>query len=86
MTVRSPSKGYRAAFLSAASVLTLMASAATTSALAEGDGSKPVTWEDILNDEKTTNDVVNWGMGVRNHRYSSLEKINLENISRMRPA
>lgn len=86
MTVRNPSKGYRAAFLSAASALALMATAASTSAIAEGDGTKPVTWEDILNDEKTTGDVVNWGMGVRNHRYSSLDKINLDNIARMRPA
>jgi alcohol dehydrogenase (cytochrome c) len=86
MTVRNPSKGYRAAFLSAASALALMATAANTSAIAEGDGTKPVTWEDILNDEKTTDNVVNWGMGVRNHRYSSLDKINLDNIARMRPA
>ena len=86
MIVRNPSKGYRAAFLSAASALALVATAASTSAIAEGDGTKPVTWEDILNDEKTTGDVVNWGMGVRNHRYSSLDKINLDNIARMRPA
>ena len=65
MTVRSPSKGYRAAFLSAASVLTLMASGATTSALAEGDGSKPVTWEDIANDDQTTKDVLQLRHGLR---------------------
>lgn len=75
-----------AVFLSTASAVAVACVAATSAARAAGDGTKPVTWEDIVNDETTTGDVVHWGMGVRNHRYSSLDKINLDNIARMRPA
>lgn len=45
---------------------------------------KPVTWEDIVNDEKTTGDVVHWGIGVRNQRFSPLTKINSENVNGMK--
>lgn len=81
-----PRGGSRPTLMAAASVLALAAAAGLSVAAAEGDGMKPVAWEDILNDEATTHDVVSWGMGVRNHRYSTLDKINVDNIARMRPA
>ena len=45
---------------------------------------KPVTWDDILNDEKTTHDVVSWGKGIRNHRYSTLTQINTKNVDKLK--
>jgi len=63
----------------------LMFSAAVP-ALAEAadKSSKKVTWEDIVNDQKTTGDVVSWGMGPRNHRYSPLEQINRDTVKGMK--
>lgn len=46
---------------------------------------KDVTWRDIVNDEKTTDQVVSWGMGVRNHRYSKLKDINVSNVAELKP-
>lgn len=79
-----PPRG-RAKLLAAASVAALVLG--TQSILAEDKGhqTKPVTWEDIVNDESTTGDVVSWGMGVRNHRYSTLENINTSNVAQMKP-
>ena len=86
MQRRHPRRGVHATLFAAASTLAIAAISVNSVALAEGVGSKPVTWEDILNDEQTTNDVVGWGMGVRNHRYSALDQINVENIAQMKPA
>lgn len=72
--------------LSGASALTMLTVANVASAeQAAGLKTKPVTWEDILNDEKTTNDVVGWGMGVRNHRYSTLDQINVDTVKDLKP-
>ncbi|WP_375464761.1 hypothetical protein [uncultured Methylobacterium sp.] len=43
-------------------------------ASAEKSG-KGVTWEDILNDQSTNDDVLMYGMGVKAQRYSTLERI-----------
>ena len=85
MTIRNPLLGCRAAFLSAASVLTLMAAVSAPAARAEGDGTKPVAWEDLLNDEKTTTDVLTYGSGLRMQRFSTLDQINAENVGHMKP-
>ena len=47
---------------------------------------KPVTWEDIRNDQQTTGDVVSYGMGPRAQRYSPLDKINPETVKDLVPA
>ncbi|NOT72842.1 MAG: PQQ-dependent dehydrogenase, methanol/ethanol family [Hyphomicrobium sp.] len=86
MILRHPRMGGHRILLAAASTLALAAAAGSSATFAAGDGTKPVAWEDILNDEKTTGDVVSWGMGVRNHRYSSLEQINVNNIDKMKPS
>lgn len=75
----------RAGLLAAASAMALAVTAHITVAKEEGIKTKPVTWEDIVNDEATTGDVVSWGMGVRNHRYSTLEQINRDNIKQLKP-
>lgn len=53
---------------------------ASTPAQAEG-----VTFEDILNDQKTTDDVVSYGLGPRAQRWSPLNKINKENVGGLVP-
>lgn len=47
---------------------------------------KDVTWEDILADSETTNDVLMYGMGNNAQRYSTLTQINATNVKHMRPA
>lgn len=44
-----------------------------------------VSWEDILNDAKTTDDVLSYGMGVKAHRYSTLDKINVDTVKNLQP-
>jgi PQQ-dependent dehydrogenase (methanol/ethanol family) len=73
-----------AALLASASALTIAVLALPAIAQKAELNTKPVTWEDILNDESTTGDVVGWGMGVRNHRYSSLTTINENNVKDMK--
>ncbi len=45
-----------------------------------------VTWEDIANDDKTTGDVLSYGMGLKAQRFSTLEKINASNVGTLQPA
>jgi alcohol dehydrogenase (cytochrome c) len=45
---------------------------------------KPVSWDDILNDAKTTEDVLGYGIGPKAQRYSPLETINKENIKTLK--
>lgn len=65
----------------AVSALALMVTGTLTTAMA-----KDVTWEDILNDHETTDDVLMYGMGNNAQRYSSLDQINVETVKHMRPA
>jgi len=67
--------------LTSASVLALTCTVAL--ALAE---TSPVTWEDILNDAETTDDVLMYGMGVKAQRFSSLDQISTETVKHLRPA
>ena len=43
----------------------------------------PVTDEMILNDAKSTGDVLSFGMGTQGQRYSTLNKINTTNIKKL---
>jgi alcohol dehydrogenase (cytochrome c) len=45
-----------------------------------------VTDADILNDAKTPGDVVSYGMGPHQHRFSSLNKVNTKNVLKLVPA
>lgn len=45
-----------------------------------------VTDADIVNDSKTTNDVVSYGLGPQGQRYSTLKTINASNVSNLVPA
>jgi len=49
-------------------------------------GAKPVTDADIVNDAKTTGDVVSAGIGTQGQRYSPLDKVNTGNVGKLVPA
>jgi len=55
-------------------------------ALATYEASAEVTDADILNDAKTTGDVVSYGLGPKGQRYSSLDSINVDSVSKLVPA
>ena len=63
------------------SALALLVAGGLSAAIA-----KDVTWEDILNDHETTNDVLMYGLGNNAQRYSSLNQINAETVKHLRPA
>ncbi|HAF92354.1 MAG TPA: PQQ-dependent dehydrogenase, methanol/ethanol family, partial [Pseudomonas sp.] len=44
-----------------------------------------VTDQDILNDTKTPGDIVTNGLGLQGQRYSSLDALNTQNVSQLRP-
>lgn len=46
---------------------------------------KDVTWDDIVNDAETTQDVLGYGIGPKVQRYSPMTKINKKNVERMVP-
>jgi len=46
---------------------------------------KAVSWEDIARDHETTQDVLHYGMGTSQQRYSPLDKINTDNVAQLRP-
>jgi len=60
--------------------LAISATLAATSAIQ----AKNVEWEDILNDAKTTKDVLGYGKGPKAQRYSSLDTINTDNIKHLK--
>lgn len=67
--------------LTAASVLALACMGSAGPALAAD-----VTWDDILNDHQTTDDVLMYGMGNNAQRYSTLNQLNAETVKHLRPA
>ncbi len=78
MTVRAPYKDRLAVAVTAAA-LTLALS--TSAVLA-----KDVSWDDILHDADTTEDVLMYGMGVKAQRFSPLDKINDQTVKKLVPA
>jgi len=67
--------------------------ALTTAALAFGAmigvaeaAAGDVTWEDILNDDKTPGDVLTYGLGVKAQRYSPLKQVNASTVGQLVPA
>ena len=47
---------------------------------------KRVTWDDIRNDQQTTENVVHYGLGPRGQRYSPLDRINAQTVKDLVPA
>ena len=63
-----------------------LAIAAVSVALANFPAEADVSAQDILNDQKTGEDVVTSGMGPRGQRYSPLDQIDLGNVAKLVPA
>lgn len=68
----------------ASPVLTLIAAACLL--VGGAAEARKVTWEDIVNDDKTTGDVLSYGMGMKAQRHSPLKKINKDNVANIVPA
>ncbi len=47
---------------------------------------KKVTWDDLVNDAKSTDNVLSYGLGLKAQRYSPLDGINKGNVAKMKPA
>ena len=47
---------------------------------------KPVTWNDLANDDKSVGDVLSYGLGLKAQRYSPAKKINTRNVDALVPA
>ena len=47
---------------------------------------KTVSWEDIVNDDKTTGDVLTYGLGMKAQRHSPLKQINTKTVAALSPA
>ncbi|EWS55994.1 Quinoprotein ethanol dehydrogenase precursor [Methylibium sp. T29] len=47
---------------------------------------KNVTWEDISNDDRTSTDVLSYGLGLKAQRYSPLKQISTANVQKLVPA
>ena len=63
------------------SLLALSLAAVTSSAV----GFEPVKYKDIVNDAKTVDDVVSYGLGQKGQRYSPLDQINKKTIKDLVP-
>jgi hypothetical protein len=65
---------------------------ALTGALVVGLAAPPaqagsaVTWQDILDDQRNTGDVVSYGLGPQGQRYSPLDPIDRANVAELVPA
>ena len=46
---------------------------------------KTVSWEDLLNDDKTPQDVLSYGLGLKAQRHSTLAKVNTRNVANLVP-
>ena len=62
-----------------------LALAATLALTAQAASVKPVTWEDIANDHKSTGDVLTYGLGLTAQRYSPLKTLNTKNVAGLVP-
>ncbi|URI06692.1 methanol/ethanol family PQQ-dependent dehydrogenase [Aquincola tertiaricarbonis] len=72
----------RRALMTLVALAGLVAMSANT---AHADGVKPVDWNDIANDHKTTADVVSYGLGLTAQRYSPARTINTRNVAGLVP-
>ena len=70
------SKHLRLGSLAAAAALALTAQAANV---------KPVTWEEIANDHKSTADVLTYGLGLTAQRYSPAKTLTTKNVAGLVP-
>lgn len=65
--------------------LTSLAVAATLALASHAANVKPVTWEDIANDHKSTDNVLTYGLGLTAQRYSTAGTLNTKNVAGLVP-
>lgn len=65
--------------------LTSLAVAATLALASHAANVKPVTWEDIANDHKSTDNVLTYGLGLTAQRYSTAKTLNTKNVAGLVP-
>ncbi len=66
--------------------LALAALACVASANALAIGERPVNWNDLAADDKTTTDVLSYGLGLKAQRYSPAKQISTKNVAALVPA
>lgn len=66
-------------------LLALSAAAAATTSVAVAATSN-VTWEQIANDDKSSKDVLSYGLGLKAQRHSTLTRVNTKNVKNLVPA
>lgn len=66
--------------------LTTLALAAAALTGGSAYAAKTVTWDDIANDHKSTEDVLTYGLGLTAQRYSPMKAVNTKNVSGLVPA
>ncbi len=81
-TQQSKKRMTRQAFTLAATTLAALLAFASAAHAA----GKAVTWEDVVNDDKSTTDVLTYGLGMKAQRHSKLAKINTKNVANLVPA
>ena len=81
-THNPPHRGRLSRMIGVISMSTMLTACSSGTVIAE----EGVTWKDIANDHKTTEDVLMYGMGTSAQRYSTLADINSENVSMLTPA
>ncbi len=64
----------------------LLSFALSLSFVSAGAHAATVSWDDIVNDHKTPGDVLSYGLGVEAQRYSTLDRINRDNVGKLTPA
>ncbi|MBB4199296.1 PQQ-dependent dehydrogenase, methanol/ethanol family [Rhodoblastus sphagnicola] len=83
--ILAPCAPQRARLLATASLAAFSLAVVFSAPAARAErGEKLVTWEDIANDDKSTNDVLTYGLGLGAHRYSTLDKINVDNVGKLK--
>lgn len=63
-----------------------LAAAAALALTAQAANVKPVTWDEIANDAKTTGDVLTYGLDLTAQRYSPAKTLNTRNVAGLVPA
>lgn len=65
---------------------TLIAALVVATCCTPALASKAVSWDDILNDDKTPGDVLSYGLGLKAQRHSTLTTVNTKNVENLVPA
>ena len=85
MAATLPIRVSRAALFAATASLSISVAGFAAVGAETAHTTKSVSYEDLANDDKTTNDVLTYGMGQHMHRYSTLDQINVNSVAGLKP-